>query len=134
MSKISSVAGFLLILLVILLLTFFAHTTLLEQLGSPKYGDLVLTSYVVNAALAIFIYIGLFVFRKKLKHYIGYLFIGGSFLKFIVFFLLFYPSYRSDGEMDKLEFAAFFVPYVICLVVETVFTAKMLRNLDNKAR
>jgi len=54
---------------------------------------------------------------------------AGSFLKFIVFFLVFYPPYKMDGNMDKLEFAAFFVPYVICLVLETVFTARMLQKM-----
>ncbi|QCX01829.1 hypothetical protein FGM00_17525 [Aggregatimonas sangjinii] len=133
MPKINPVVSFLLILLVALAGIFFTHITLLERFDEPKYGNLIQTSYLVNAALAAFIYLFLFIFQKKLKNYIGYLFIGGSFIKFTVFFILFYPVYRSDGEMDKLEFAAFFVPYAICLVIETVFTAKMLKKLDNNA-
>ena len=133
MPKINSVVAFLLILTATLGLSFFIHTALLEQFGNLKYGNLVVSSYVINAALATFIYLGLFIFQKKLKNYIGYLFIGGSFIKFIVFFIFFYPVYRSDGEMDRLEFAAFFVPYAISLVIETIFTAKMLKKLDKIA-
>ena len=131
MLKINSVVAFLLTLLVTLTLAFFVHTTLLEQFGEAKHANLIVTSYLVNAALAAFIYVVLFIFQKKLKNYIGYLFIGGSFLKFIVFFVLFYPVYRSDGEMNRLEFAAFFIPYAIALTVETVFTVKMLKKLDD---
>jgi F0F1-type ATP synthase assembly protein I len=55
---------------------------------------------------------------------------GGSFLKFIFFFLLFYPAYSSDGEMDKIEFAAFFAPYLLSLLIETIFMAQMLKELE----
>ncbi len=113
-------------------LAFFAHTSFLENLGHLRFGDLIVTSYWLNGALAAAIYAILFLFRNILKNYIGYLFIGGSFIKFILFFILFYPIYQADGKMDKFEFAAFFVPYVISLVIETIFTGKMLNNLDKK--
>jgi len=87
-------------------------------------------SYIINAVLAALIYITLYLFRRKLKNYIGFLFMGGSFLKFAVFFILFYPDYKADGDINATEFAAFFIPYAICLVIETVFTAKMLQKLD----
>ncbi len=87
-------------------------------------------SYVINFLLASIIYIGLYSFRNKIKTQIGFLFLAGSFLKFIVFFILFYPSYKADGSMASSEFAAFFVPYAICLVVETIFTAKMLQKME----
>ena len=55
---------------------------------------------------------------------------GGSFLKFIFFFIIFYPEYSADDDMNKVEFSAFFVPYAISLIVETVFMAKMLKKMD----
>ncbi len=87
-------------------------------------------SYVINFLLAAAIYIGLYSFRDKIRTQIGFIFIAGSFLKFILFFILFYPSYKMDGEMGTSEFASFFVPYAICLVVETIFTAKMLQKME----
>ncbi|MGB5499834.1 MAG: DUF6168 family protein [Maribacter sp.] len=83
----------------------------------------------MNSILAATIFVVLYIFRGKLKNQIGFLFMGGSFLKFIFFFLLFYPAYKADGEMSRLEFAAFFIPYGISLIIETVFTAKMLKKL-----
>ena len=130
MLKIKSAVVFLLTLLVTLTLAFFTHTSLLEKFGESRFGNQIVTSYCTNAALAALIYLVLYIFRRKLKNYIGYLFIGGSFLKFVIFFILFYPMYKSDGKMDRLEFAAFFVPYAIALVIETIFTIKMLKTLD----
>jgi F0F1-type ATP synthase assembly protein I len=96
----------------------------------PKYGNLLIQSYTINGLLASSIYVGLYAFRKKLKNHIGFLFMGGSFLKFIFFFILFYPTYSADGDMDKIEFAAFFVPYLVSLILETFFMAQMLKKLD----
>jgi len=132
MQKISPLIAFLAVLFISLALAFLVQITLLESFGYSKYGNLIITSYWVNAALASFIFSILFLYKTRLKNYIGYLFIGGSFLKFILFFIIFYPVYRADGEMDTLEFAAFFVPYLISLLIETIFTAKMLKKLDNE--
>jgi hypothetical protein len=110
-------------------LVFWVHTTLLDMFGFPPYGNKIVLSYLVNAVLALIIYGSLFMFRQRLRNYIGFLFMGGSFLKFIFFFILFYPGYSADGVMDKMEFAAFFVPYAISLIIETVFTAQMLKKL-----
>ncbi len=124
------VIQFFLLVTLTLGISFFIQVQLLEQNGYPPYADLLPLSYIVNGVLAFVIFTLLFIFRHRLKSQIGFLFMGGSFLKFIFFFLLFYPVYKEDGTMDKLEFAAFFVPYSICLVLETVFTAKMLQKLD----
>lgn len=133
MPRIRPLLLFAIVLLATLGLAFLVHTTILDSLGHSRFDDLIVASYWVNGVLATFIYGILFLFRKSLKNYIGYLFMGGSFLKFIFFFVIFYPAYRADGDMDKFEFAAFFLPYVICLVIETIFTAKMLKNLDKNS-
>ncbi|RKN82734.1 DUF6168 family protein [Ulvibacterium marinum] len=130
MSKTNPTIQFLIVLIAVLGLLFFIHVALLRSSGFPPYGNMLVWSYLVNGLLAAAIFILLYVFRKKLKNSIGFLFMAGSFLKFIVFFIVFYPSYKIDGDMNKLEFAAFFVPYAICLILETVFTAKMLQKMS----
>jgi len=130
MLKNSVVSRFLVSLIALLAIAFFTHVFLLENSGYAKYEHKIVLSYLVNGVLAAAIFISLYIYRNKLKNYIGFLFMAGSFLKFIVFFILFYPSYKADRDIDKLEFAAFFVPYAICLILETVFTAKMLQKLD----
>lgn len=129
MSKINPIVQFLIVLILSLGLAFVVHITVLSSIGLPQFDNLIVLSYVVNSILAATIFVALYIFRCKLKNQIGFLFMGGSFLKFIFFFLLFYPVYKTDGDMSRLEFAAFFVPYGLSLVIETVFTAKMLKKL-----
>ncbi len=94
---------------------------------------MIVLSYVLNFFLALGIFYALFFLRKKLSNAIGFLFMGGSLLKFVVFFLVFYPVYKGDGKMQGIEFAAFFIPYATALVLETYFASKMLKNLEPKS-
>jgi hypothetical protein len=122
------------ILFVSLALSFGIHLLVLHYLELPLFENRIILSYVVNFVLAASIFYALFYFKEKLKNSIGFLFMGGSFLKFIVFFLLFYPLYKSDGDIQKIEFATFFVPYAIALILETYFTSKMLNNSGSESK
>ena len=117
------------LLLASLILILGIHLTLLYQQELPLYGDMILLSYVLNFVLAVAIFTALYLLRIRFKDQIGFLFMGGSMLKFVCFFIIFYPGYRADGDISNLEFAAFFVPYLLCLLLETIFTAKMLNTL-----
>ncbi|NQZ43214.1 MAG: hypothetical protein HRT65_02810 [Flavobacteriaceae bacterium] len=110
---------------------FAIHVLALRSLEHPMFDDLIVRSYGVNFMLAVVIYAALYRFRLKLKNQIGFLFMAGSFLKFALFFLIFYPVYKADGVMQRSEFAAFFIPYAVSLVLETYFTSKMLQDLEN---
>lgn len=130
MSKLNLLTKFILLLIVLLTISFGAHLFVMSAKGLPLFENLIVRSYVVNGILAVIIYGLLYRFRQKFKNQIGFLFMGGSFIKFIFFFLLFYPTYKSDGEMSSPEFAAFFVPYATALFLETYFTSKMLKSLE----
>ena len=107
---------------------FVIHVLVLKYLELPLFENKIVLSYVLNAVLAIVIFGFLFKYRAQLKNYIGFLFLAGSLLKFIAFFILIYPSYKADGDISKLEFAAFFVPYLLCLVIETSSLVKWLNQ------
>ena len=101
---------FLAILVMVLVVVFAAHLFILNSLKFPIFADKIVLSYTINYALAATILI--FIqsrFNKKSSH-TGFIFLGGSGLKFLVFFLVFYPFYSADGTMATSEFAAFFVP------------------------
>lgn len=121
---------FLLLLFVCLLVSFSVHLSVLSSKGLPLFGHLIVCSYIVNALLAASILMLLYTFRQKVKDQIGFLFMGGSLAKYIVFLLLFYPSYKRDREIQTLEFAAFFVPYGIALFLETYFVIQLLKTLE----
>lgn len=124
----SFVFKFILSLLFSLLLIFALHITFLNYQDQLLFENKIIEAYIVNFLLAVTIYIGLFLLEKKYKEQLGFLYMGGSFLKFIVFFILFYPSYKSDGQLTSYEFMAFFLPYVISLIFETLGVIKFLKK------
>lgn len=106
------------------------HIGILYLLELPLFDNMILASYGVNFILAIGIYAGLFIIKDNQPNNLGFIFMAGSMIKFGVFFLVFFRSYKLDGEMSSLEFSSFFIPYALCLVIETIYLAKLLKSLD----
>ena len=117
-------------LLTILCVAFILHIFVLNFSGLPLFNDMIIEAYLINLALAIGIFGFLFKMKDKYGNQLGFLFLGGSFLKFIVFFIVFYPFYTSDGDVSSVEFSAFFIPYVLCLVIETFSLVKWLNKIQ----
>jgi len=116
---------------VILLTVVFAiHLLVLNVLQLSLFENRIVLSYIVNLVLVIVIFGILYLLKEKYKSQLGFLFLAGSLLKFVVFFILIYPFYKLDNIITKLEFAAFFVPYVIGLIIESVSLSKWLNKLD----
>jgi len=116
--------------IVFLSVTFGLHVLLLNLQDLPLYDNKIILAYIVNTALAIGIVTLLFVLKEKYKSQLGFLFMVGSGLKFVVFFIVFYPIYKLDNEITRLEFLAFFTPYFLCLILETFSLSKLLNKLD----
>jgi hypothetical protein len=119
-------------LLLTLGLAFGMHSWIRYRSGLAPAGDLLPFTYLVNGLLAFAIVAGLYALRLKMRHQIGFLFIGGSLLKFLFFFIFFYPEFTADDTIDRNEFSSFFVPYFFSLLLETYFTSLMLRNLEEE--
>ncbi len=117
------------LLLSVLLITALAlHLFVLNALQLPLYDNKILLAYSVNYMLAVAIYGALYLLQDRMTAQLGFLYMGGSLLKFLFFFILFYPSYKLDGDMSNTEFAAFFIPYSICLILETSGIIKFLKK------
>ena len=123
---------YLIVLVVMLGISFVLHAWVRARSGLVSIGDLLVGSYLFNFFMAFAIVAGLYAVRFRMKQQIGFLFIGGSALKFLVFFLFFYPSFTADGSISRAEFSSFFVPYFLALATETYFTASMLQNLEKE--
>lgn len=117
-------------LISILTLAFGSHIFILNIFELPMFNDMIIESYIINVVLAILIFGFLYKFRARFANQIGFLFLGGSLLKFVIFFLVFYPHYTQDGDISKLEFSAFFAPYALCLILETYSLVKWLNKID----
>lgn len=110
------------------LLAFGAHLLLLDYFEYPLFEDKIVLGYVLNIFLAIFIFLVLIKLRKKFNDQLGFLFLFGSLIKFAAFFIFFYPDFRSDGQMSRSEFFAFFIPYVVCLFTETLSVIALVNS------
>ncbi len=112
-------------------LVFFVHLFVNNLFIESITVNQLIYSYVVNVILACGVIILLFAFRKKLKDQLGFIFMAASMLKFVFFFFLFFPQYKADGILTRLEFLTFFIPYVVCLVTESIILSNFLNRLDD---
>lgn len=119
---------FILTLLSFLVLAFLLQIGYLHYQNLPLFANKIIAAYVVNFVLAVSMYFTLFFLQYKYTSQLGFIFMAGSFVKFILFFVFFYPSYKQDGLLSSLEFGAFFIPYAISLVFETLGIIKFLKK------
>lgn len=112
--------------------SFVIHTQM--RLGNDlnPLGDMLVRSYLLNLLLAFGILVFIYSLRNRLKTQLGFLFIAGSLLKFLLFFLLFYPGFTADGGIGQSEFSSFFVPYFLALLIETGLAAGLLKKLEKE--
>ncbi len=120
---------FFILLTSFVIVVFGIHVLFLNLNSLPIFNNKIIFAYLLNYLLALGVYLLLYTLRVKLKTQLGFLFMAGSFLKFILFFLFFYSSYKADGSINSLEFSAFFIPYILCLVIETFSLVNLLNNL-----
>lgn len=86
--------------------------------------------YSLNFSIAVFVYWIVFILRNKQKESLGYYFLVGTLIKFLVFFLIILPVFKEDDVVTKTEFFSFFIPYVISLFIETKFLISLLNSED----
>lgn len=101
------------------LVGFGLHLLVLYGLGLPLFDHMIVIAYAGNILLAIGIVSALIILAEALASSLGFLFLAGSGLKFVFFFLVFYSTYKQDGTIQRVEFASFFVPYALALMMET---------------
>ena len=108
---------------------FALHLLVLNSLEKPLFNNQIVLAYGVNFALALLIGVAIYLLRNKYTASLGFIFLGGSMVKFFLFFLLFYSGYHADGSVSTLEFSTLFIPYAVCLVVETTFLIRVLNRM-----
>ncbi|TJY34742.1 hypothetical protein [Pontimicrobium aquaticum] len=129
----NTIVRFVILTVLVLGSVFALHLFLLNYLSLPLLDNKIILSYAINATLAIVIVTVLYLLKEKYKSQLGFLFMAGSALKFFVFFFVFYPYYNLDGDVETLEFFAFFLPYGLSLILETITLSKFLNKLDSPA-
>ena len=114
-------------LLIALSLAFVIHTTLMPD---ALWGQIRIMwlCYGLNFGLAVLIFWAVLATHKKNAMLVGFVFMGGSILKFGFFFLLIYPKFKSDGLLGRDELSLFFVPYLISLFTMTYAASRVLQR------
>jgi hypothetical protein len=120
--------GFILILFSILLVIFIAHLSVLHLLNHDAFANSIINSYIVNFLLKIVIFTFIYNNREKKTERLGFFFLGGSMIKFTLFFIFLYPLFMQDDLVSRLEFLSFFIPYSVALSVETQQLIKELNK------
>ena len=114
-------------LLIALSLAFVIHTTLMPD---ALWGQIRIMwlCYGLNFGLAVLIFWAVLATHKKNAMLVGFVFMGGSILKFGFFFLFIYPEFKSDGLLGRDELSLFFVPYLISLFTMTYAASRVLQR------
>jgi hypothetical protein len=115
------IIGFALLLIVLLIPAAWIQVSIFSF---KMFENLFLEAYLFNGSFAWLSYILLRIMNRKKPELTGFIFMGGSALKFLLFLLIFYPTYYIDGGISRMEFASFFVPYALCLTAEGIYFVK----------
>lgn len=122
--------GFFIVLTTSLLIIMAGHLLVLSFLNLPLFESKIILAYTFNYIIACLTYIVLYKFRVSHTEMMGYFFLGGSTIKFLLFFIFFNPYYKLDGEVSQLEFTTFFIPYGICMIIEIIALSVLLNTKD----
>ena len=115
-------------LLISLSVVFGIHSVILYYFDISLLQNLLIHSYITNFFLAILIFFTLVKLKRKYLDLLGFVFMGGSFVKFGVYFIFFNPVFKQDGTVNAQEATSFLTPYLLCLIVETFYLIKLLNN------
>lgn len=89
-------------------------------------------SYLFNYAFTYFLILNIILFYDILKDKLGFVYLGVSMLKFMLFYFL---INSKNIEINKSDFLLFFIPFVLCLGIELFYVSKILNNLNtNKTK
>ena len=115
-------------LLIAISLAFVIQTVLMPD---PLWEQIriMLLCYGFNFGLAVIIFWAVLATHKKNAMLVGAVFMGGSMLKFGVFFLFIYPDFKGDSLGGRDELSLFFVPYLISLFLMTYAASRVLQRV-----
>jgi len=104
------------------------HEYINYEVGIDFGSFLIAEAYLSNYVMVIATYLALLVVKEKNNQAVGFMFLGGFFIKLIVFMIFFNPIYKEDLEIETAEFLAFFTPYSVCLIIETSSLVRLLNR------
>lgn len=96
----------------------------------PKHNfSLFVSLYVGFYLFAAFVLGLLLYYFEKTSHYIGFLYLLTSALKFALFYLLSWPVFMEDNQIEITEKISFLLPYFLALIMETYILVSKLNKI-----
>lgn len=117
-----------LVILTVAIIAAFTINFFVVQSWQKDAFETLLLTYTVNYGLTVLILIGFYFVAKNNAKQLGYTFLLSSFIKFGIFFVAIKPSLNMEGTLKSAAFAAFFIPYAICMIFEVVIAMKLLKE------
>ena len=114
------------LLLIIVGITYVLHIYL-NRVFFDGPVELINFAYKFNAGITLIFTTSIILVSEKLKEQLGFIFLASGAVKLGIFA---YLIKTSDLSISKSVFLHFFVPYVICVILEIYYVAKLL-NASN---
>jgi hypothetical protein len=118
---------FLICLAVIISITGAIHYYFLNEYLVGDFEELFKFSYKFNIGITLLFTLTIILLSNKLKDQLGFLFMAGGFIKITIF--LIWSKFTSQ-ELDKTTLLVFFIPYMVCLIVEIYFVSSILKDVN----
>jgi len=124
---ISNILKFTLIISFLLGLAYFLQINIIQTTLNAKETNLIQFSYLFNFAFTYILMLNILVFKKILEDKLGFVYLGISTLKFVLFYFL---VKSKNIEINKSDFLLFFIPFVLCLGIEIFYVSKILNSVN----
>ncbi len=124
---ISNILKFTLIISFLLGLAYLLQINIIQTNLTAKETNLIQFSYLFNSAFTYILMLNVLIFKKILQENLGFIYLGISTLKFLLFYFL---VNSKNIEINKSDFLLFFIPFVLCLGIEIFYVSKILNGLN----
>lgn len=107
--------------------TYLIHFTVFQNLYPERSLDLVNFAYKFNVGITLLFTTTIILASEQLKEQLGFIFLLSGFIKLGIFL---YLIKTSQHDIDKSVFLHFFIPYVVCVVLEIIYIIKLLNKAN----
>lgn len=111
----------------ILLVTYFAHSWIIDVFSITSNTRIFNLSYIFNGVAAFVLILVILLVRRRFKDQLGFIFLAGSFIKLGIFVAI---TKWNGIEMNKSVFLDFFIAYAICMIFEVYYVSKILKTIN----
>lgn len=107
--------------------TYLIHYSVFQHFYPERPLDLVNFAYKFNVGITLLFTTSIILASERLKEQLGFIFLLSGFVKLGIFL---YLIKTSQHDIDKSVFLHFFIPYVVCVVLEIIYIIKLLNQAN----